>query len=263
MSGLHDVLAWLLSPELGRDKLALLLLCSVSMYTLTVNLAYRLRLGSSPYGRWATQLARLLYYLGIPCTVLWRGGIASQMGIPTTYAGPDASVLAMSLLGLDQARDMLLIGKGLVLGAGAMCLLVVVWVWYARTMPGALGTGTPMPWWTALWEAVLMQLHWAFYRGFLVTLIPDRSIASFAGLALVTLAWSSSPQRRHDLFTPRGYLVVQDWMCALFTAFLSLTVQALWLLILVHTLWLWVGGRVLAHFAALRQARRSLVDQTR
>jgi hypothetical protein len=247
MSVPQDVLVWLLSVELGHDKLALLLLCSVSLYALATNLAHRLALDGSRHGRWAIQLARLLYYLGMPCTVLWRGGIVSQMGIPTTYAGQDTSVLAVSLLGLE-AQDMLLVGRGLVLGAGAMCLLVIVWVWYARAVPSALEASVQMPWWTALWEAVLMQLHWAFYRGFLIALIPDRTTASFASLALVALCWLSSPQRRHDLFTLRGYLVVQDWMCALLTAFLALTTQALWLLVLMHALWLWVGGRVLAHF---------------
>jgi hypothetical protein len=260
---LQDVLVWLLSPDLGRDKLSLLLLASISTYALATNWAWRLGLDKSRFGRWVTQFFRLLYYLGIPSAVLWRGGLVSQMGIPTTYAGQNAPTLAMYLLGLDQARDVLLVGKGLVLGAGAVCLLVAVWIWYARTEPGVSVQDGQMPWWIAMREAVFMQVHWAFCRGFVAMLTSNRTIAAFAGLALVAFAWLWSPQRRHDLFTPRGYLVVQDWMCALFTAFVSLTIQALWLLILMHVLWLWVGGQVLSRFCLLRQARRSIVDQVR
>lgn len=260
MSSLQDVLAWLLSADLGRDKLALLLLTSISTYALATNWAWQIGLGKSPFGRWATQFFRLLYYLGVPSAVLWRGGLVSQMGIPTTYAGQNAPMLAMHLLGLDQARDMLLVGKGLVLGTGALCLLVAVWIWYARTEPGVSAQDRQMPWWIAMREAVFMQFHWAFYRGFVATLTPDRTVVAFASVALVAFSWLWSPQRRHDLFTPRGYLVVQDWMCALFTAFVSLTIQALWLLILMHVLWLWVGGKVLSRFCLLRQVRLSIAD---
>jgi hypothetical protein len=261
MSRLQDVLAWLLAADLGRDKLALLLLCSLSTYAVATNLIYRLRL-KSWLGRWLVQFFRLAYYVGIPCAVLWRGGLVSQMGIPTTFAAQEVSVLAMRLLGLGQARDMLLVVRGLMLGAGALCLLVVVWIWYARTVSGELDPDVRVSWWIALREAVFMQLFWAFYRGFVATLTSDRTVIAFGGLALVAFAWLWSPRRRQDLFTPRGYLVVQDWMCALFTAFMSLTVQALWLLIVVHVLWLWVGGRVLSRFGALHLGG-SLADQVR
>ena len=249
---LHDVWAWLNSPELGRDKLALLVLTAVSMYVLAAHLAWRLRLDRNWLGRLATQLARFVYYCGIPGVALLRGATVAQMGIPTTYAGSDILDLAFRLFGLAQAGELLYLGSGLAMGAAALCLLVAVWVWYARAVPQA-GIG-PMPWWVALREAVYMQLHWAFYRGAVATLTDDRTIIAFASLGLVAFSWVLSSQRRHDLLTPRGYLVVQDWMCALLTTFVLLSIQALWLLILFHSLWLWVGGRALARFAA--QAER-------
>jgi hypothetical protein len=103
-----------------------------------------------------------------------------------------------------------------------------------------------------------MQMHWAFYRGAVATLTRDRTAIHFASLGLVALSWVLSPQRRHDLFTARGYLVVQDWMCALLATFVLLSIQALWLLIVLHALWLWVGGRALARFADLSREGRSV-----
>ena len=84
---MSDVLIWLFSPELGRDKLALLVLCAEAMHVLAATLSWRMRPGRSWFGRWVVQLLRLLYYVGIPWAVLWRGAVIAQMGIPVLTDG--------------------------------------------------------------------------------------------------------------------------------------------------------------------------------
>jgi hypothetical protein len=243
---MSDLLAWFLSTDLERDKLALLVLCAASIHILGANLSWRLQLDHTWWGRALVQILRLAYFVGIPGAVLWRGALVSQMGIPTTYAGGTDIPFSLHLLGLTKPEDMLTIGSGLVWGSGALVLAIATWIWYARAVPAAR---LPMPWWAVLREALLMQLHWAFYRSFAGLLLADPVRAAFAGLSLIALCWTLDPRRRHELFTPRGYLVAQDWMCALFTVIISLQVNALWLTIALHALWLWVGGRVLARFS--------------
>lgn len=246
---MSDILAWFLSPELGRDKLSLLVLCSVAMHILGTNLAWWLSPGRSLFGRLAVQVLRALYCLGIPAAVLWRGALVAEMGIPTTYAGE--GVLGLQVLGLSGAQDLLRLGQGILLTAGGIVLLVALWTWYARVAPSQPHSVTPMPWWVALREALFLQVHWAFYRGVAATYTPDPVYVALASLILIGVPWVLDPRRRYDLLTPKGYLVVQDGLCALFTAVLSLSVSALWLLIAAHALWLWVGGRALARAAAI------------
>ena len=271
-----DPFVWLLSDDLGQDKVALLVLCMLAIYVLSAQLDWRLRraatgsgaagreavsvLERSWFGRWTGQTLRLFYYVGIPLVVLWRGALVREMGIPTTFVGfapvgnwGGAAVL--SLLGLAEARDVYHLLRGLAVGGGSLCVLVVLWGWYARTILSAAETGPSdplpaIPWWEALRGALFLQLLWALYRGFAMVLIANRVYAAFASLALVSIPWVLDPRRWHDLFTPQGYLVVQDWLFALLTVLVSLTTHALWVLILLHALWRWVGGRVLAHLSA-------------
>jgi len=261
---MDDVLAWLLSDSLGREKLALLLLCTMVVYVVATHLTWRLGCGGTGHrivvsvgrswlGRWFAQILRLFYYAGAPFAVLWRGELVREMGIPTTYAGNRDGDAILHVLGLAEAQDVMHLGTGLAIGIGALCLLVVVWVWYVRT---AFAFQRPCPdwsspavaWWETLREAVFFQAFWALYRGVVTMWTTDRLHAAFVSLALITVSWVLSPQRRHQLRDEsRAYLVVQDWMFALFTAFASLTVQSLWLLVLLHALWMWVSGRILDH----------------
>ena len=265
-----DPLTWLLSDDLGRDKLALLVFCMLAMYALSAQLDWRLRqatrkrgavlvLERSWFGRWAAQILRLFYYVGIPLVVLWRGALVREMRIPTTFVGLapmgdwDGKAI-LSLLGLAEVENAFRLPRGLAVGGGTLGVLIALWVWYARTMlcSAEYGLGKPLPpvpWWEALRGALFLQLLWALYRGFAAILIPHRVYAAFASLALVSIPWLLDPRRRHDLFGPRGYLVVQDWLYALLTVLVSLTVHALWFLILVHALWQWVSGHVLAHLS--------------
>jgi hypothetical protein len=194
--------------------------------------------------------------VGVPLIVLWRGvlyrDLYRKMGIATTYVGP--WYLGLLLLGLGESEQILALGLGTAIGGALLGCLFLVWVGYARVVLERLGPGVPamlsaVPFWVALREALYLQLLWALYRGVADLLTGDPLWAAFISLALVTFSWALDPRRRRDLFCVRGYLVVQDWLLALFTAFLSLTVQALWFLILMHTLWLWFSGQMLAHLA--------------
>ena len=104
----------------------------------------------------------------------------------------------------------------------------------------------------ALRHALLAQFTWALYRGFALTVVPEPAQAAIVALALISLPWFLDPQRRYDLFTLRGYLVVQDWLLALGTVLLALAANVLWFLLLMHTLWVWGGSQVLVHLSASR-----------
>ncbi|MBL7202581.1 MAG: hypothetical protein ISS56_20800 [Anaerolineae bacterium] len=255
-----DRLAWLLSAQMGREKLALLVLCALTIDVLAAHLSWRLfyagtghrlvtTLARSVAGHGLAQVARVLYYAGIPFAVLWRGGLNAQVGVTTAYVDEWESGGFLQLLGLNDAQAMDRVTTGVAVALGTLCLLIAVWVWYARAVPGIGVDPVLIPWWTALREAILVQMLWALYRGFVATLTTDPVSVALVSLALITLGWTLNPWRRHLLFTSRGVLVVRDWICALFTAFSSLMIHALWWMIVMHTLWIWVSGRVLARLS--------------
>jgi hypothetical protein len=261
------LLNWLLSAPFGNEKLALLVLCMAGIHVLWAQLAWRMRsskhslgfLGRSWFGRWVVQVLRLVYYVGVPLVVLWRGALDGdlyrEMGIATTYVGPWDSAFPLLLLGLGQPESVQQLSIGATIGGVSLGALFAIWMWYGRTV---LVRGAPeeswgaraVPWWDALREALYAQPLWALYRTLAATLTTDRLTVVFAGLALTTLLSILDPRRRHALFGARGYLVVRDWLFALFTAFLSLYVRALWFLVLMHALWMWFSGRLLAHLSA-------------
>ena len=258
---------WLLSDPLDQQKLALLVFCMVGIYVRSAQLAWRMRFANvgggllatvrhSWLGRGSVQFLRLSYHVGVPLIVLWRGAldgaIYREMGIATTYVGRWHSGLL--LLGLGEPEHVLDLGVGMAIGGAMLGLLLVVWAWYVRVVlepSGARATVIvpAVPFGVALREALYLQLLWALYRGVAAMLSGDRLWAVFISLALIAFSWALDPRRRRDLFSARGVLVVQDWLFALFTALLSLTVQALWLLVAMHTLWMWFSGQALAHLA--------------
>jgi hypothetical protein len=173
------------------------------------------------------------------------------MGVTTTYVGELDSSWPLFLVGLGEAEQILHLGAGAAIGSATIGLLLFIWAWYQRVVLERVGPQeiTPMsavPWWVALREAIYLQLLWALYRAFVTPLTGNRIGAASISLALIALSWVSDPRRRHDLLSPRAHLVVQDWLFALFTAYLSLTVRALWFLVVMHTLWAWSSGQVLA-----------------
>lgn len=261
------LLAWLLSDPLDRHKLALLVFCMVGIYVLSVQLAWRMGfagagrgllaiLWRSWLGRGIAQLLRLFYHVGVPLIVLWRGAldrtVVREMGIATTYVGRWPPGLL--LLGLGEPEQAMRLGVGMAVGGAMLGLLFVVWAWYVRVVleqPGLQEAAIvpALPFWVALREALYWQLLWALYRGIAAMLSGDRLWGAFVSLALIAFSWALDPRRRRDLLGAQGYLVVQDWLFALFTALLSLTVQVLWFLVVMHTVWMWFSGQALAHLS--------------
>jgi hypothetical protein len=131
--------------------------------------------------------------------------------------------------------------------------LVAVWVWYVRKVLATsnlrFDVSPAVPWWEALRQALLAQFLWAFYRGFALLLVPNRAQAALSALALISIPLALHPQRRRDLLSSRGYRVVEEWLLALLTVLVSLATRQLWFTIAMHTLWVWVGRRALAHLS--------------
>jgi hypothetical protein len=283
---LREHLAWLLAGDLGRDKLALLVLCMLSMSVLAAHLYWRMCgpvgqrqgiLRRTWVGRWLVECLRLFFCVGIPLAVLGRGALVREMGLPVTLVGPaslppedgtpawSGITRGLAWIGLSDARALVQLGAGLAVGAGALAVLVAVWVWYARVVLARadLRFETPprVPWWDALRQALLAQFLWAFYRGFALLLVPDRVQAGLLALALISIPWALNPRHWHDLLSTRGYLVVQEWLLALFTVLVSFATNLLWILIPMHMVWVWVSGRLLAHLSA-RSAQEARTGST-
>jgi hypothetical protein len=247
-------LLWALGPELSREKLTLLVLCMVSMQIVAANLAWQLRLRRTAAGRVLMQLARALTYVGIPAAVLWRGALVSAVGVPTTYVERGPLELTLQLLGVGEPEGLLAVGRGVAIGVGLLALQIGLWVWYARTALVAPDAEGALSWWAALGEAFVFQLYWAYLRGVAALYTEEQVYVALAGFALAVLPWPFDPGRRSELATTRGYRIVQDYLAVLCTAVLVVSADVLWLLIVAHALWLWVGGRVVARLGAPRPA---------
>jgi len=269
---LAEILAWLLDGEFGRDKLALLVLCTLAISVLAAHVRERLRRspaaqrgtrGQTWVARWGSESLRLLFCLGIPLGVLARGALVREMGVPTTLVGEAQAGDAvpawtwirrvLAWLELTDAASLARLSVGLAVGAGACALLVAVWVWYVRKVLATsnlrFDVSPAVPWWEALRQALLAQFLWAFYRGFARLLVPNRAQAALLALALISIPLALHPQHRRDLLSSRGYRVVEEWLLALLTVLVSLATHQLWFLIAMHTLWVWVGRRALAHLS--------------
>jgi hypothetical protein len=253
-------LAWLLSADFGRDKLALLVLCSASAYVVAARLSWKWRALRSIFYRALTEIVRLVYYVGVPVAVLWRGALMAELGIPTTYFGSNRVRIALQWLGVGRPQELLYLLNGLSLVAGALLVQIGVWIWYGRTL-SSMPVDVPLCWWRAVWEGVLLQVQWAFYRGVVSQFTMDSNYVALSTLLLIVVPWLLDPRRRHDLYTPRGYRVIQDWMCALLGSLIAVRFEMVWPLVLSHALWLWAGGRVLARFGR-KGTRSEAVGQT-
>jgi hypothetical protein len=269
---MYDVLTWLTADPLGRDKLALLVLCTLVIYVIVTRLTWRLtagaksrriavRVADSWLGRFAAQFLRLLFFVGIPMAVLWRGALVAEMGIPITNVvewGDGRAVL--QILGLSQTQEVGRLGAGLAVGTMALCVLVAVWAWYACTA-STVSVRSIAPfqradlWWIALREALFLQILLAFYRAVVAMWTTDRLYIGFLSLALVAIAWILNPQRHRLLGdSSRSHAIVLDWLVVLLTAFASLTIRSVWALVLLHAICVWASFRLLIHLAHSRES---------
>jgi len=257
---------WMLSADLGRQKLSLLALCVAAMYVLSSRLQWRLiqpergwrlalRIGQSQLGRGAFQLVRLLYYVGIPAVALWRVGRLQELALPTSDVQNWHIAALLRLFGAGTPGSAARLGAALAVLGGSLCLMMAVWVWYAhaalcaplarprRQLP-------PYPWWLAVREALFLQVFWLFCRSVVRMWTADRIWVASASVALTLAMWVLSPLRTGRLRDPLwAHVEVQQWMLAMWTGAACLVTNVFWPLVLWHALWLWLGGRVLSYLS--------------
>ena len=153
----------------------------------------------SPYSNWLVQAGRFLFYLGIPYLVL--GGWPRQ---PFQGLLSPADVGLVGLGGRwPPTRWLEAAGTAIGIGLLAGLLLALAWANANRRDPGAGRPTEPRyrfparPWWALLIDVLLLEVHWAFYRGALAVLLADRYKGVFLGLGLVYLEWALNPAWRH------------------------------------------------------------------
>ncbi|MBN1583816.1 MAG: hypothetical protein JXA89_24125 [Anaerolineae bacterium] len=262
---------WLLSADLEREKLALLVLCMIVGYVLSTNLVWRLFYLSksgvsgerstrwSWIGIWVKQVGRLLYYVGVPCIVFARGALLYQAGIPMTWVARSNSVPWYQLVA-NEMLNLESIGMAAAVWIGGVCLFSAVWIWYARVGAGGVKRQS-IALWQAFREALFFQMLWAFYRGVISMILSNPAIVAFVVVALVSVSWLLSPLRRKssgDLAC--GYQTVRDWILALLTACAAPGIRLLWLLVLMHWLWLWTSDRILNSVAASPHRKKATLS---
>jgi hypothetical protein len=143
------------------------------------------------------QLARFVYYAGVPGSALLLGGDAVVERYLGIRAGQAGGWLAW-VRALEWA---------VVLGGGAWLLLRIAWWAYRRALPGsAVESANRTSGWIHLREAAYHEIHWAFYRNApLVALLRhtgDAYWGAWAGLALVAVEAALNPAWRDGMTDP-------------------------------------------------------------
>jgi len=235
-----DPLPTLISLIDYKVESALWVVFSIGLYALGADIAWhyrRLRPGRLgqwagaikkwPYRHWLLEVARFLYYIGIPYTALLRGVALPRL---------------MGLAELDWVKG---IGLGTALGGGTFLMLALIWWWYARAIAAlplsargrrgaSLGDDSTNGW-ILLQEAIYLETHWAFYRSAAILLLDNHYAGAFLGFLLITLEWSINPAWRRDLSLPwRSVNTLARWSMAFATTIIFLFVRNLWLLVPLH-----------------------------
>jgi hypothetical protein len=260
----------------NHAELGLWIAVSIFLYALASNLVWRVRKGWTGwlgeelerlarwrYAPWLSEFLRLLYYVGLPYTVvvLRRVGQPAYMGIlPLEGNGLNTGQTILLLLGLgrpDRAWQTLWLALGLT--AGALPLIALLCWWYTSSLralpPDAVpvSRADPAPWWIAFREAAYLQIHWAFYRSGTILLTEDVYSGTVLSLVLICLEWILNPAWRADLRQPfRAESRLSLPGLALITALLFYVARNLWLVIFAHWVLDLVSTRLLC---TLRQVQ--------
>jgi hypothetical protein len=228
------------------------LLGSVLAYGLATNTLWILRSRDRlpvPYASWLVQIARFLFYLGIPYLALG--------GWPRPPFGGLLSLADMGLVGLGGRwpPSRWLEAAATAIGFGLLACLLLGLAWANANRSRSTGAGPSRrpfpfparPWWAILIDVLYSQVHWAFYWGALAVLLQDLYRGVFLGLGLVYLEWALNP------FWRRGWRgdpqAAAQWLgaaLALVTALIFLSTRNLWLCLGVHAvleLLFWGFGR--------------------
>jgi hypothetical protein len=222
-----------LSLSYAATPLFFWLLGSVLVYAFGTNLLWLIHTRDlrSLYVRSLAQIGRFLFFVGIPYLAL--GGWPRP---------PFQGLLSLEELGLvgpsalwPANRWLEAAGTGLGMGLIAVIFLVLAWNSAHRTGDGP-GTRLPSPsWWALLVDVLYLQVHWAFYRSAVATLLEDDYAGIFLGLVLIYLEWSLNPAWRHGWRSPSQ--APGQWLhaaLALVTAILFLLTRNLWVCLAIH-----------------------------
>jgi hypothetical protein len=205
------------------------------LYAVGTNILWWVRNGDAGLGRyrpWLVQLARFVYYLGIPYLALggWPRPPLSGLLSPI-----DMGLVTLNL-GWPVTRWLDSAGTGLGLGFASFLLLALA----RREVGRSTGFWLRFPrrsWFAPLVDVVYLEVHWGFYRGALLVLLGDLYLAVFAALGLIYLEWAASPYWR------RGWRletqVAVRWLravLALLMALVFVLTRNLWVCIAVHGL---------------------------
>ncbi len=264
-------------------ELLLWIVASIAVYVFGSHYAERWmeRARTRSHAGQLLQLARFLYYVGLPYGLLrWRPDVVSPTSLGLAGFAQLAEANFLGWLVGDWFNG---IGVAVALGGGLFFLLAGGWWVYfraVRDLPDAGEHGAeepvpaarlgglypPQPWWVAGREAIYRQAHWAFYRSGPLLWVDDYYVGVVLGFGLVCLEWSLSADWRASLGQPeRAGRNLMDWSLALGTAVVYLFTYNLWLCILVH--WAvdlacarWVKALYERHCQALASASRQPLD---
>jgi hypothetical protein len=193
-----------------------------------------------PYSGWLLQLARLLYYVGLPFAALVWGHDAVNarlLGLQRVELplGSAAVGTVVAENWLDWLRDL---GWAAALGVGLWALLAVAWWRLRRALAAARLSSPPVrldtPW-VLLREAVFHEAHWAFYRNAPVLALGSTYWGAWIALALVGLEALLNPAWRVRMQSPEHNLEgVMRVALAVVSSALFLETANLWLAIGLH-----------------------------
>lgn len=242
-----DRLAWLIAPELGREKLTLLVLCVWLFEVLGANLTWRWKQRPGRHStpvRGVEDLLLLVYRLGVPLVLFWRGAGMREMGIPTSWVvrqGNGWPGLGSADIPLPWALSQVVL-----VWLSGVLLWAVLGVWYARACT-RLAVYVPMRWWNVLLNTLSMQMSWALYRLVAMLWTTDPTTVALVIVSLVVSGWLLDPHRRRALFLPtQSVYVVRDGVLLLLFIWGLMAFGVLPLLIVLHAAWLWAGEHIFA-----------------
>lgn len=222
-------------------RLLLWTLASVSLYIAVHRLLDRGQRGLpdrlarliAPFGFLAEvaavrQVVRLGFFVGIPYLALLQGITNPRL---------------MGLAPEDWGQSVL---WGLVLGAGAVTLLLWGWTRYVNSLgsrPSAVerplldrvqSRVEPWGWVGIVAEAIALEVHWAFYRGAPERVLGDLYWGVFGGLAIVYLEDALTPRWSRDFDSPKVAHTAWRWAMALASAVIFLYTRNLWVAVGLH-----------------------------
>lgn len=187
----------------------------------------------SSYWRWIGEMARFLFFLGIPYLALGGWPRRPFQGL--------VSLNDMGIVGLrppwPAARWLQATGTGLALGLIAFSLLLLGWAAANRRNSAYRLWFPPRPWWALLVDVLYLEVHWAFYRAALAVTVDDLYVGTFAGLGVVYLEWALNPFWR-QAWRDRSQ-VAAHWLrsaLALVMAVVFLLTHSLWVCLGIHWL---------------------------